>query len=42
MKASRGEIKIFEILEANGVNFKEEYEFPGLRAPSGKPLRQPL
>lgn len=39
MKASRGEIKIHEILEANGVNFKEEYEFAGLRAPSGKPLR---
>lgn len=39
MKASRGEIKIHEILEMNEVNFKEEYEFPTLRAPSGKPLR---
>lgn len=39
MKASRGEIKICEILEQNGVNFKEEYELPGLRAPSGRPLR---
>lgn len=39
MKASRGEIKIHEILEMNGVNFKEEYEFPNLKAPSGKPLR---
>lgn len=39
MKASRGEIKIHEILENNEINFKEEYEFPGLRAPSGRPLR---
>lgn len=39
MKASRGEIKIHEILEMNEVNFKEEYEFPGLKAPSGRPLR---
>ena len=39
MKASRGEIKIHEILESNEMNFQEEYEFPGLKAPSGKPLR---
>ena len=39
MKASRGEIKIHEILENAGVNFKEEYEFPGLKAPSGRALR---
>ena len=39
MKASRGEIKIHEILEREGVNFEEEFEFPGLKAPSGKPLR---
>ena len=39
MKASRGEIKIHEILEREGVNFQEEYEFPGLKAPSGRPLR---
>ncbi len=39
MKSSRGEIKIHEILEKEGVNFKEEYEFPGLKAPSGRPLR---
>ena len=39
MRASRGEIKIAQILERNNVNFKEEYEFPGLRAPSGRPLR---
>lgn len=39
MKSSRGEIKIHEILERNDVNFKEEVEFPGLKAPSGRPLR---
>ena len=39
MRASRGEIKIHEILESNEMNFKEEYEFPGLKAPSGRPLR---
>ncbi len=39
MRSSRGEIKIHEILEREGVNFKEEYEFPGLKAPSGRPLR---
>lgn len=42
MKASRGEIKIHEILEMNDINFKEEYEFPSLKAPSGRPLRQSL
>lgn len=40
MQASRGEVKIHEILEREGVNFKEEYELPGLKAPSNKPLRQ--
>ena len=39
MRASRGEIKIHDILERNEVNFVEEYEFPGLKAPSGRPLR---
>ena len=39
MQASRGEIKIHEILEKNDVNFKEEYEFEGLKAPSGRALR---
>lgn len=34
MRASRGEIKIHEILEANDINFKEEYEFAGLKAPN--------
>ena len=39
MKASRGEVKIHEILEKNNVNFREEYEFKGLSSPAGKPLR---
>lgn len=39
MKASRGEIKIHEILEQAELNFKEEYIFPGLRSPNGRPLR---
>ena len=39
MKASRGEIKIAEILEAAGLMFKEEYIFPDLVAESGRPLR---
>lgn len=39
MRASRGEIKIEGILKQNGVNFQEEYEFPGLTSPNGRPLR---
>lgn len=39
MRASYGEIKIHEILEASGLKFKEEYIFPDLRSPNGKPLR---
>ena len=39
MRASRGEIKIEEILEENGFNFEEEYIFPGLSSDNGKPLR---
>lgn len=39
MRASRGEIKIEEILEEAGLNFEEEYIFPGLQSDSGKPLR---
>lgn len=39
MKASRGEIKIHEILTQYNIPFKEEYEFAGLKAPSGRPLR---
>lgn len=39
MLSSRGEIKIHEILEANGLNFKEEYSFDGLNSSNGKKLR---
>ena len=39
MKASRGEIKIHEILEDAGLNFVEEYSFPDLVSTSGRPLR---
>lgn len=39
MRASRGEIKIEEILERAGLNFKEEYVFPDLKTTSGRPLR---
>lgn len=39
MKASRGEIKIAEILEEAGLIFQEEYTFPDLVSSSGRPLR---
>lgn len=39
MMSSRGEIKIHEILEQAELNFKEEYIFPDLKSPNGKPLR---
>ena len=39
MKASRGEIKICDILEAAGLSYQEEYSFPDLVASSGRPLR---
>lgn len=39
MMSSRAEIKIHEILEAADINFKEEYIFPDLKSPNGKPLR---
>lgn len=39
MMASRAEIKIHEILEAAGVDFKEEYTFPNLTSSNAKPLR---
>ena len=39
MRASRGEIKIEEILEKNDLNFKMEYSFEGLNSPNGRPLR---
>ncbi len=39
MRASRGEIKISDILTMNGMIFQEEYSFPELTAISGTPLR---
>lgn len=39
MRASRGEIKIEEILQQAGLNFTEEYSFPDLISSSGRPLR---
>lgn len=39
MRASRGEIKIEEILQESGLNFKEEYIFYDLVSSSGRPLR---
>lgn len=39
MNASRGEIKIREILEEAGLNFKMEYIFPDLKTSNGRPLR---
>ena len=39
MRASRAEIKIQEILEEAGLNFKMEYSFEGLNSPNGRPLR---
>lgn len=39
MLSSRGEIKIHDILQNAGLNFKEEYSFEGLVSSSGRPLR---
>lgn len=39
MKASRGEIKICDILDQAGLAYKEEYSFPDLTTKSGTPLR---
>ena len=39
MRASRGEIKIEEILNAAGLNFKMEVAFEGLNSSNGKALR---
>lgn len=39
MKASRGEIKIFQILQQSGMEFSEEYSFPDLVSNTGRPLR---
>ena len=39
MRASRGQIKIADILKENGLNFVEEYSFSDLVSESGRPLR---
>lgn len=39
MRASRGEIKIEEILEQNDMIFQEEYAFADLRSENGRLLR---
>lgn len=39
MRASRGEIKISDILTAAGLKFQEEYIFPDLVSTNGRPLR---
>jgi hypothetical protein len=39
MRASRGEIKIEEILQASGLTFEEEYSFSDLYSSNGRPLR---
>ena len=38
MRSSRGEIKIEEILEMAGLNYQEEYIFPGLNSSNGRHL----
>lgn len=39
MKASRGEIKIHEILDNAGLVYEEEYIIPGLTSSNGRALR---
>lgn len=39
MRASRGQIKIEEILKQSGLEFAEEYSFPDLVSNNGRPLR---
>ena len=39
MRASRGEIRIEEVLARNGLRFKEEYSIQGLNSSNGRPLR---
>ena len=39
MRASRGEIKIEQILTNADLNFQMEYSFPGLNSSNGRPLR---
>ena len=39
MRASRGEIKIEEILRQNNIPFAMEYCFPDLDSGNGRPIR---
>lgn len=39
MKASRGEIKICDVLDEAGLNYIEEFSFPELSSTNGRPLR---
>lgn len=39
MRASRGQIKIQQILQKSGLEFAEEYSFPDLVSNNGRPLR---
>ena len=39
MKSSRGEIKICDILDMAGLDYKEEFIFEDLVSSSGRPLR---
>ena len=39
MRASRGEIKIEEILRENELKFTMEQQFEGLNSPNGRPLK---
>ena len=39
MRASRGEIKIEEVLQQSGLIFEEEYSFSDLCSSNGRPLR---
>lgn len=39
MRASRGEIKIEEVLTMAGMSFEEEYSFPDLVSSTNHPLR---
>ena len=39
MRASRGEIKIEEILRENELKFTMEKQFEGLNSPNGRPLK---
>jgi len=39
MRASKGEIKIYDILKNSDLDFAEEYSFSDLVSNTGRPLR---